>query len=333
MEENKNMPDFLIDYNNYLVAIKNMSTVYIKNMAVTILQFLNYINIYKLNNKYDLIHKITLNDIRTITNSDVYNFMFYLAEKHYKVSSRITKTEHLRTFFDYLYRIKHNLFQEPLKKIKREKKPVRKLPNYLSLEESKKLLGLYADSTNIIDVRNNAIIHLLLNCGLRISELSNLNLSDFNFKSNTFIIFGKGNKERTGYLNESTRNALLKYLEIRNTLKPKSKQDNDAFFLSEKRIRICPRGIRHMIKLSYEKAEIKNKNYSVHTLRHTCATILYKIGTDIKIIKELLGHARIETTDIYTHLFDKNVMEAMFKHPLAKFKMANAMEFCVVQAE
>lgn len=333
MDENNNIPDFLKDFNNYLVAIKNMSIAYVKNMSGTILQFLEYINTHKLDNKYKSKSEVTLNDLRTLTNSDIYNFMYYLAERKYKVSSRITKTEHLRTFFDYLFRIKHNLFQEPLKKIKREKKPMHRLPNYLSLEESKKLLDLYSSSTTIIDIRNNAMIHLLLNCGLRVSELSNLNISDFNFANNTFTIYGKGNKERTGYLNEATKKAVLDYIEIRTILKPRKKADNDALFLSEKRVRICIRGIRHMIKLSYDKAEIQNENYSVHTLRHTCATLLYKTGIDIKIIKELLGHERIETTEIYTHLFDKNVMEAMFKHPLSKFKIANALKFCFGASE
>ena len=111
------------------------------------------------------------------------------------------KIEHLRTFFDYLYRIQHSIFIELFKQIKREKNIYLKLPNYLSVDESKKLLNLYADSEKPKEIRDNAMLHLFLNCGLRVSELTNLSISDFNFKNDTFIILGKGNKERTGYLN------------------------------------------------------------------------------------------------------------------------------------
>jgi site-specific recombinase XerD len=326
--EETNVPTFITDFSNYLIAIKNFSAIYVKNMAITIQQFLYFINIHKFNEKYDSINKMSLNDLRSLTNSDIYSFMFFLAENHYKTSSRITKTEHLRAFFDYLFRIQHTIFKEPFKQIKREKKKYLQLPNYLSLEESKKLLKQYAESTNKTEIRNNAILHLLLNCGLRVSEIKNLNISDINLNNDTFIINGKGNKERTGYLNQITKNALLKYLEIRKDMKTKHSKDKDALFLVRGGTRISTRRIEKMVDIAYEDAGIDNKVYTVHTLRHTCATLLYRNGIDIKVIKELLGHVRIDTTEIYTHLYDKEVMDAMFSHPLAKFKMANAMAYC-----
>lgn len=327
MEENRT-PAFLIDFSNYLIAIKNYSGIYVKNMLITIQQFLDFINVHKFNNKYNSINSFTLNDIRCLCNSDIYSFIFFLAESHYKISSRILKTDHLRTFFDYLFRIKHNIFKEPFKQIKREKNIYLQLPEYLSLNESKELLNLYSDSTKINEIRDNAILHLFLNCGLRVSELKNLNISDFNFSNNTFTIFGKGNKERTGYLNKSTTEALEKYLEIRNTIQPKSQKDKDALFLSNKRVRICTRAIELAIDRAYEKAGLDKSVYTVHTLRHTCATLMYKNGIDIKTIKEFLGHVRIDTTEIYTHLHNEDVMKAMFEHPLSQFKMADALAYC-----
>lgn len=327
MEENRT-PTFLIDFSNYLIAIKNYSGIYVKNMLITIQQFLDFINVHKFNNKYNSINSFTLNDIRCLCNSDIYSFIFFLAESHYKISSRILKTDHLRTFFDYLFRIKHNIFKEPFKQIKREKNIYLQLPEYLSLNESKELLNLYSDSTKINEVRDNAILHLFLNCGLRVSELKNLNITDFNFSNDTFTIFGKGNKERTGYLNKSTKEALEKYLEIRNTIQPKSQKDKDALFLSNKRVRICTRAIELAIDKAYEKAGLDKKVYTVHTLRHTCATLMYKNGIDIKTIKEFLGHVRIDTTEIYTHLHNEDVMKAMFEHPLSQFKMADALAYC-----
>lgn len=328
--ENRKYPDFISDFSDYLIAIKNYSNKYVTNIVTTLQQFLNFINVHKYNNKYEDIQDITLNEVRFLSNSDVYSFIYFLAESHYKIGSRIVKIEHLRTFFDFLYRIKHSVFTQPFKKIKNEKNIYTKLPNYLSLNESQKLLKLYANSTKYNEIRDNAMLHIFLNCGLRISELAHLNISDFNFTADTFVILGKGNKERVGYLNKSTKEALLQYLELRKNIETKSIKDNKALFLSTERKRISITNIRHAIKKAYDKLGINTDIYSVHTLRHTCATLLYRNGTDIKTIKELLGHVKIDTTEIYTHLHNKAVMEAMQSHPLSKFKMADALAFCAV---
>ena len=113
MKEESKIPKFVTDLTNYLIAIKNLSKVYVKNMTITIEQFLEFINIHKLKNKYESIQEITLNDIRSLKNSDIYSFIYFLAESQYKINSRVVKTEHLRTFFDYLFTIQHTLFTEP----------------------------------------------------------------------------------------------------------------------------------------------------------------------------------------------------------------------------
>lgn len=135
---------FVTDLTNYLIAIKNLSKVYVKNMTITIKQFLEFINIHKLKNKYESIQELTLNDIRSLTNSDIYSFIYFLAESQYKINSRVVKTEHLRTFFDYLFTIQHNLFTEPFKKINSDREIMKKLPNYLSLDEAKKMINVYS---------------------------------------------------------------------------------------------------------------------------------------------------------------------------------------------
>lgn len=168
------------------------------------------------------------------------------------------------------------------------------------------------------------MIHIFLNCGLRLSEVVNLNVNDINLSENRFSIIGKGNKERIGYLNEPTKKALLDYLEIRNNMQVKT----NALFLSIYNKRISEPAVKKIVKRAYTLAGIDKDLYSTHTLRHTCATLLYRNGTDIKTIQELLGHVQIDTTEIYTHLYDKEVMNAMLQHPLSQFKMANAMEYC-----
>lgn len=328
--ENCKYPKFISEFSNYLIGIKDYSDKYVTNIVTTLQQFLSFINIHKYNNKYETINKMTLNDVRFLSNSDIYSFIFFLAENHYKIGSRILKIEHLRTFFDFLYRIKHNIFTEPFKKIKREKNVYEKLPNYLSINEAQKLLKLYANSTKENEIRDNAILHIFLNCGLRVSEVSNLNITDFDFNKDTFTILGKGNKERIGYLNKSTKEALLKYLELRKIMSAKSLKDDDALFLSLEKKRICTRNIRKNIKKAYNKVGLNEDKYSVHTLRHTCATLMYKSGININTIKEVLGHVRIDTTEIYTHLHDKDVMKAIQGHPLSKFKIADALTYCAV---
>lgn len=270
---------------------------------------------------------MSLNEIRTLTNNDIYSFIFYLAENHYKQSSRNVKIEHLRAFFNFLFNVKHNIFKQPFDVVKTEKRDSLQLPNYLSLNEAKKVIEAYSDSKKTNEIRNNAIINLCLNCGLRISEVCNLDITDFNFEYDTFLIKGKGKKERTGYLNESTKKAVLDYLKIRKDIVPKNKKDKNALFISNFGQRIGVRMIRKAVKKVYTITDIDSNVYSVHTLRHTCATLMYKSGTDIKTIQELLGHSQINTTKIYTHLHDEEVMNSMLEHPLAKFKMADALAY------
>lgn len=321
-------PNFVEDFANYLVAIKNLSQTYIKNMTVTIEQFLEFINVHKFKNKYNSIEDITLNEIRSLNNSDIYSFIFFLAESHYQNNSRVIKIEHLKTFFDYLFRIKHTIFKEPFKKINSERKLVKKLPKYLSLEESRRLLKIYENSTDEIEIRDNAMLHLFLNCGLRLSEIKNLNIKDISLTDNKFTIIGKGNKERTNYLNLKTKDALMKYLKIRDNFSKNNKNDDKTLFLTCYGYRMSQFTINKIVKRAYRKANLDDKVYTVHTLRHTCATILYRAGVNIKTIQELLGHVQIDTTEIYTHLNDQEVKEVMLNHPLAQFKIADALAYC-----
>lgn len=201
---------------------------------------------------------------------------------------------------------------------------MKKLPNYLSLDEAKKMINVYANSKYELDIRDNAVIHLFLNSGLRLSELQNLSIDDLNLDAGRFSIIGKGNKERTGYINEITKKALEEYLRIRDNFPPKNK----TLFVSKYGSKMSSTGIEKIIKKAYKLAEIDDEDYCVHTLRHTCATLLYRNGIDIRTIQELLGHVQIDTTEIYTHLHDQEVMDAMLDHPLSQFKMANALEYC-----
>ncbi|MFR7463045.1 MAG: tyrosine-type recombinase/integrase [Clostridia bacterium] len=179
-----------------------------------------------------------------------------------------------------------------------------------------------------IEIRDNAMLHIFLNCGLRLSEIKNLNIEDINLDDNKFTIIGKGNKERTNYLNKKTKDALIKYLKIRDNSHDNNKKHNNALFLTFYGYRMSQFTINKIVKRAYRKAELDENVYTVHTLRHTCATLLYRSGVNIKTIQELLGHVHIDTTEIYTHLDNQEVKDVMFEHPLAQFKMEDALAYC-----
>ena len=154
------------------------------------------------------------------------------------------------------------------------------------------------------------------------------NIEDINLDDNKFTIIGKGNKERTNYLNKKTKDALIKYLKIRDNSHDNNKKHNNALFLTFYGYRMSQFTINKIVKRAYRKAELDENVYTVHTLRHTCATLLYRSGVNIKTIQELLGHVHIDTTEIYTHLDNQEVKDVMFEHPLAQFKMEDALAYC-----
>ena len=159
------------------------------------------------------------------------------------------------------------------------------------------------------------------------SEAANLNIDDLNLPESKFVVIGKGNKERTCYLNKPTKEAIEDYLKYRNKIVIENKKHKDALFISNQNKRLSKRQIRTIVKEAYKKAELDETKYATHTLRHTCATLLYRNGTDIKTIQEVLGHVQIDTTEIYTHLYNKEVMDAMLEHPMSNFMMADAVGY------
>ena len=183
----------------------------------------------------------------------------------------------------------------------------------MTLEECEKLLKIILENKNdFFRKRDYAIVMLFLNCGLRLSELSSIDISKI--KADTLTVIGKGNKERTIYLNEACIYSLKDYLSIR----PKDSVNTEALFLSMRKKRMSNRAIQHMIDRYLEKAGFDTSIYSTHKLRHTAATLLYKYGNvDIRALQEILGHENVSTTQIYTHIDDQRLREAVNSNPLA----------------
>lgn len=315
-------PDYLNSFLDYSVTILNKSPNSIKEYNYDLAMFLKFIKIiFGLTNETDFT-KITINDlsisvIQKITLDDIHAFISYLAtELRSKAATRARKVSSIRIFFKYLSAKAKLIDTNPAQNLETPKLDKR-TPKYLTLEDSKKLLDVASNEDNRNNERDYAITTLFLNCGMRLSELVNINIKDIQFDECKMTVIGKGNKERTIYLNNACMKAVANYLEVR----PKEGIDyksKDALFLSERRERISNRTVQYIVKKELKRAGLDTNKYSVHKLRHTAATLMYQYGNvDIRALQELLGHASISTTEIYTHVANEQVRNAVESNPLA----------------
>ena len=318
-------PDFLNSFLDYNVTILNKSPNSIKEYNYDLINFLKYLKIhFKLTEEKDWT-KITINDIsietiKKIKLEDIHSYISYMAtELKSTPATRARKISTIRIFFNYLCNKAKLIENNPAQNLETPKLGKR-IPKYLTLDESKKLLEVTNDNEARNNERDYAIITLFLNCGMRLSELVNINIPDINFSDCKLNVVGKGNKERTIYLNNACMNAINGYLIARpkEGIKYNSK---DALFLSERRERISNRTVQSIVKKELLKAGLDINKYSTHKLRHTAATLMYQYGNvDIRALQELLGHESISTTEIYTHVDSSQVRNAVENNPLANFK-------------
>ena len=257
------------------------------------------------------IKDIDINFIKTIDFEDIKSFMtFCMEERGNRAAARSKKCSVLNTFFNYLTKKVRLLKENPAENIDFPKK-AKVLPKYLTLEQSIALLksvdGEYKE-------RDYCILTLFLNCGMRLSELVGINMNDI-MENNMLRIFGKGRKERIVYLNEACNHALQEYLKVR----PENAEDKNALFISKRNKRISKEMVQFMVYKYIDKIGLGEQGYSVHKLRHTAATLMYQHGNvDIRVLKDVLGHEHLDTTEIYTHLSSKQVQNAINANPLAK---------------
>lgn len=321
-------PDFLNAFLDYSITILNKSPNSVKEYNYDLSTFLKFIKLhFNLTKEEDFkninIEDMTIDTIKKITLNDIHAFLAYLTNTyHSKAATRARKASSIRIFFQYLsqkaddiYKIQNNPAQN-LETPKLDKR----LPKYLSLDDSKKLLDVSSNEDNRNCERDHAILTLFLNCGLRLSELVGINLQDINFEDCKLNVIGKGNKERTIYLNKACMKAIADYLEVRpkEGVKKDKKLSDKALFLSERKERIGRRTVQYIVDKELSLAGLDTKRYSVHKLRHTAATLMYRYGNvDIRALQVLLGHESISTTEIYTHVDNEQVRNAVEKNPLA----------------
>ncbi len=269
------------------------------------------------------ISDIGLDFVQSVTLTDIYGYMTYLSRERVvhqnsrsseyglNASSRARKIATIRSFYNYLTNKVHLVKENPVKDLDTPKLK-KSLPKYLTLDESVQLLGA-VDGMN--RERDYCILTLFLNCGLRISELCGLNISDI--QDDALRVLGKGNKVRIVYLNEACKTALADYLAQR---RPIGGRDKNALFLSVRDERISRSTVHALVKKHLSAAGIDSTQYSSHKLRHTAATLMLQNGVDVKAVQEVLGHDHLNTTEIYTHIDNESLRIAAKANPLSRVK-------------
>ena len=266
---------------------------------------------------------VDIDFIRTITLTDIYGYLTYLSRDRpqqqnsrqtgygLSAATRARKIATLRSFFNYLTQKAHLLDSNPIKELDSPKLK-KNLPRYLTLDESLELLGSVDGPHR---ERDYCILTIFLNCGLRISELTGLNLTDI--QDDALRVLGKGNKVRVVYLNDACKAALERYLAVR---RPITGKDQNALFLSSRNQRISRSNVHALVKKHLSHAGLDSTQYSSHKLRHTAATLMLQNGVDVKAVQEVLGHEHLNTTEIYTHIDNEALRVAARANPLGRVK-------------
>lgn len=314
------LPVYVADFINYIITIQGKSLNTAKEYFYDLRTFFRFIKVHKklvpvkdINFNDIIVSDLDIDTIKKISLSDLYAFMSYISiNRDNSASSRARKVACLRSFFNYLNKKAMLIDSNPASELE-SPKARKRLPKYLDIDESMALL-------NVVDgpfkERDLAILILFLNCGLRLSELVNINISDI--RDDKLTVIGKGNKERTIYLNKSCINAINNYLKVRPV---DGVKDKNALFLSKRKQRISTKTVQFLVKKHLNNAGLDTSKYSVHKLRHTAATLMYKYGNvDIRALQSILGHQSIATTEIYTHVDDNTLRDAIDSNPLSSFK-------------
>lgn len=310
------LPELVQSFVNYQLTVKNKSELTVLEYASDLRTFFRFIKIKKNYVKPDTpLKNIEINDInedfiKSIRITDIYAFLAYCQMNlNNNTKTRSRKVSAVRMFFKFLS--SQGIIEENPAKDLDSPNVNKSLPKYLTLEQSQNLL----DSVDgQFFERDYCILTFFLNCGMRLSELVGLNLNSIRPDYSVRII-GKGNKERIIYLNDACIHALNRYLQVR----PRDGlKDRNALFISRQKNRISRRNVQFIVKKYLESAGITEEGYSVHKLRHTAATLMYQHGNvDVMLLKEILGHENLSTTQIYTHVANDQIKQAVAANPLA----------------
>ena len=324
-DEFKTFPPILREYAGYMANIKGNSEKAVCEYLLDLRTFFRFQKVKKLdiNPSQDEFRKISIidldeSDIKDVNPSFIIDYLLYIGfDRNNCANTRLRKLSALRSFFGWCTAKKHILEVDPTANIDSPKKK-QSLPKYMTVEEAVKLLEtVKSDTESKTRVRDYAMITLFLNTGMRLAELVGLNVESFDSELSFVKVLGKGNKERVIYLNRAAQNAVIEYLRVR--LDPKFiSSSTHAFFISGREQRISAKTVQYIVYKYLKMAGFGTRGLSVHKLRHTAATLMYQSGkVDIRVLKDVLGHEQLNTTQIYTHVVNRNLEEAVENNPLA----------------
>ena len=296
-------------YKTYLILEKSLS-------ANSVEAYLNDIN--KLAKYCAEKHEVTIPD--DVTYEILKDYLVYVGEVGVTNRTQARCISSIRSFFKFLV-FDGKLENNPTRLLEAPKIG-RKLPNILTVEEIDSMLKA-VEMFKPEGQRNKAIIEMLYSCGLRVSELISIKLSNINFRLGTVKIEGKGNKERIIPLSKNAKIEIKQYLKVYREWLEIQKGNEDILFLNKRGTALSRVMVFNIIKYLAKRAGIK-KNVSPHTFRHSFASHLVSGGADLRAVQDMLGHESILTTEIYTHLDDNYLKDTINKfHPRSKENLKN----------
>jgi site-specific recombinase XerD len=320
-------PDYLAQFLTYLKVIQVRAARTEEAYYIDLRTFLRYLK--QINGLCDPAAEwsdISIKDtpfelVKKFTLGGAHRYLYYLAqERANSTATRARKSSALKKFYSFLtLKVEDPAYRLPENPVEHLELPrvKNKDPRFLTLEQS---LQMLANIDSEHRERDYCMICLFLNCGMRLSELVELNLVDLSEENKTLRLFGKGSKERIVYLNNACMDALHDHLKIRMAVSTEEK----AMFLSKRGTRITRRRVQQIVEEMLERAGLSNLGITTHKLRHTAATLMYQHGgVDTLVLRDVLGHKSIATTEIYTHLGNEDLKHAAEASPLANIKTAN----------
>ena len=328
------MPALIRDFASYKSAIQNCSVKTVSEYLLDLRTFFRFLVADREGISPDSeeflkidISGLDLDFMKSISTEDIYGFLMYSGTVRNNLwSAKARKLSAIKAFFKFLT-VKRKLIEvNPAIDIE-SPKPKKSLPKVLTIEEAKMLLdAVKSDKESKSVNRDYAIITLFLNCGMRVSELVGIDLSDIDHELRSLRVVGKGNKERIVYLNDACRYALGDYISERAQA-DNSRITTKALFLSSRDQRISVKTVQWMVYKYLDAAGLGSKHYSVHKLRHTAATLMYQSGNvDVRVLKDILGHEQLNTTQIYTHVSNESMEKAMAQNPLSDISRRDEKE-------
>lgn len=322
------MPALVRDFASYKLTIQGCSKKTVNEYLSDLKLFFKYIyskrcGIDVNSDSFDSLDISRLDNefIFSVTTEEIYDFFVYVSnDRGNQAAAKSRKLSAIKALYKYICQKRRLMEKNPAIDIESPRKK-QSLPKFLSIEESVALLeAVQNDTASKTRERDYCIITLFLNCGMRLSELCGINVNDLDKELRSLRVIGKGNKERIVYLNDACKDALSKYLVVRRTGEYADVRI-PALFVSKQHKRLSNKTVQWLVYKYLQMAGLEYKHFSTHKLRHTAATLMYQTGkVDVRVLKEILGHEQLNTTQIYTHVSNKGMEDAINANPLAGIK-------------